>query len=246
MINNDKWISSLPKINTEFSQTINQLNHDKWINTIPKKNTYNSVKKYSLKKYSLITTLFVCGLLFVSVVKNETRNLQKEINTLKASVSVIKFNLDQAILDNEVITSPENISLLAEEYLNIDLVSYKKSQIKQLGYENEKFAEISKIKKERTNKKNIKSLSDSIKTQVAKKVEIKKTEIRKLQELYYSPKSIPDEIKTQVVIKIEEKKAELRNIYREPKDILTFEKIGKWTVVQVVKVFLGMPVIPGR
>ena len=33
----------------------------------------------------------------------------------------IKFNLKQAILDNEVITSPENISKLAKEYLNIDL-----------------------------------------------------------------------------------------------------------------------------
>ena len=155
MINQNRWIDSLPKTNISANKITEQLDHNKWINTIPlPKKTYSSAKKYSL-----MAILFICGLLFVSVVKNETRNLQKEINTLKASVSVIKFNLDQAILDYEVITSPENISLLAEEYLNIDLVSYKKSQIKQLGYENEKFAEISKIKKERTNKKNIKSLS---------------------------------------------------------------------------------------
>ena len=37
MINQDKWINSLPKINTEFSKTINQLDHEKWINTISKK-----------------------------------------------------------------------------------------------------------------------------------------------------------------------------------------------------------------
>ena len=60
---------------------------------------------------------------------------KKIINNLEASINVIKFNLDQAILDNEVITSPENISLLAKEYLNIDLVSYKISQIKQLNDE---------------------------------------------------------------------------------------------------------------
>ena len=241
MINHDKWINSLPGTNARFSKATNQLDHVRWINTIPKKNTYNSVKKYSL-----LAILFVCGLLFVSVVKNETRGLQKIINNLEASINVIKFNLDQAILDNEVITSPDNISLLAKEYLDIDLVSYKKSQIKQLGNKNEKFTMVNKIKKEKINKKKTKNLTTSIKTQVVAKVEEKKTEIRKLKELYYNPQSIPKVIKTQVAVQIEEKKIELRNIYSTPKDILTFQRIGKWTAVQVVKLILGMPVIPGR
>ena len=242
MINQNKWVSSLPKTNIGAGEIIAQLDHDKWINTISKKKeTYNSAKKYSL-----MAILFVCGLLFVSVLKNETRNLQKEINNLRASISVIEFNLDQATLDYEVITSPENISLLAKEYLNIDLVSYKKDQIKDLNYENEKIATVNKIKKEKVNKKNIKVLSDNIKTQVAKKVEEKKTEIKKLQELYNNPKSIPDEIKTQVAITIKEKQIELKNIYNEPRDIFTLERVGRWSVVQVVKIFLGMPVIPGR
>ena len=76
-----------------------------------------------------MNSFIVCGLLFVSVVKNETRNLQKEINNLETSINLIKFNLDQAFLDNEVITSPENISRLAKEYLNINFISYKRSQI---------------------------------------------------------------------------------------------------------------------
>ena len=249
MINQDKWISSLSRKNIRFSNTTNQLDHERWINTIPKKNTHNSVQKYSLnsvQKYSLMAILFIFGLLFVSVVKNETRSLQKVINNLEASINVIKFNLDQAILDNEVITSPDNISLLAKEYLNIDLVSYKKSQIKKLRDENEKFTKVNKIKKEKINKKKIKNLSDSIKTQVAKRIEIKKTEMRKLQELYYNPKSIPKEIKTQVAVQIEEKKNEIRNIYSAPKDIFTLERVGRWSVIQVVKLFFGMPIIPGR
>ena len=241
MINQDKWISSLPKKNIEFNQTTGQLNNDKWINTIPKKNKYNSIKKYSL-----ISTLFVCGLLFVSVVKNETRNLQKEINNLKSSIDVIKFNLHQTILDNEVITSPENISLLAREYLNIDLASYRKSQIKKLNKENEAFEKVSKIKKEKTNAKKIKNLQDNIKKQFAKKIEKKKTEIRKLQELYSNPDTLPDEIKNQVAIKIKEKKIELKNIYSQPKDIFTLERVGRWSVIQVVKLFFGMPIIPGK
>ena len=248
MINRDKWIDSIPKTTIKYNEQANQVDYYRWVNTIPKKDTYNNVANYNNAawKYSLVVVLFVCGLLFVSAVKNKTRNLEKEINSLRASNNVIKFNLDQTILDNEVITSPDNISLLAKEYLNIDLVSYKKSQIKKLRDENEKFTKVNKIKKEKINKKKIKNLSDSIKTQVAKRIEIKKTEMRKLQELYYNPKSIPKEIKTQVAVQIEEKKNEIRNIYNAPKDIFTLERVGRWSVVQVVKLFLGIPIITGR
>jgi hypothetical protein len=241
MINQEKWIGSLSIKNTRFSNIKNQLDHDRWINTIPKKNTYNS-----MHKFSLIAILFVCGLLFVSAVKNETRILQKEINNLEVSINGIRYNLDQAIIDNEVITSPENISLLAKEYLNINLVSYKKSQIKQLNDETEKLTKINKTKKEKINKKKAKNLSDNIKLKVVKRIEEKKTEIRKLQALYSNPKLISGEIKTQVANKIEEKKTELKNIYHSPKNVITLKKVGKWSAIQVVKTFLGMPIIPGK
>ena len=74
----------------------------------------------------------------------------------------------------------------------------------------------------------------------------KKAEIRKLQALYSNPKLIPDEIKTQVANRIEEKKTEIRDIYRSPSNAITLAKVGKWSVVQVVKLFLGMPIVPGR
>ena len=47
MINNDKWISSLPKTNSNFSNDTNQLDHEKWTQTIAKKNVHHSTKKYS-------------------------------------------------------------------------------------------------------------------------------------------------------------------------------------------------------
>ena len=247
MINQDKWINSIPKINNKFDEKINQLDSNRWINTISKKTTYGSKNSYgSVKKYSLAAILFVSGLLLVSAVKNETRNLQKEINNLEASIDVTKFNLKQAILDNEVITAPENIFRLAKEYLNTSLVSYKRSQIKQLSDENEKFTKVNKVKKEKINKKKTKNLTASIKKQVVKKIEKRKTEMRKLQALYYNPKSIPKEIKTQVAVQIEEKKNEIRNIYSAPKDIFTLERVGRWSVIQVVKLFFGIPIIPGR
>jgi len=232
MINHDKWINSLPKANIKFSGEVNQINQDKWVNTISKKKTYSAVSKYTL-----ITVLFVCGLVFVSVVKNGTRNLEKEINNLRASVNVVKFNLDQAILDNEVITSPENISRLAKEYLDTDFTVYKRSQIRQL---NEDTKTIFKIDEKDNN------LSTKIKSEITQKIEEKKTEIRKLKALYSKPGELPGAIKTQVAMKIEKKKIELKNIYNEPKDIFTLERVGRWSIIQVVKLFLGMPIIPGK
>ena len=238
MINQNKWIDSLHKTNIRFNEETNQIDHHRWINTISKKKTYNTVRKYSsVKKFTLMTVLFVCGLLFVSALKNGTRNLEKEISNLTASVKAIKFNLDQAILDNEVITSPENISRLAKEYLDTDFISYKKSQIRQL---NEDTKTVIKINKKDNN------LSTKIKSGITKQIAKKKTEIRKLQELYSNPGSLPGAIKTQVAMKIEKKKIELKNIYNEPKDIFTLERVGRWSVVQVVKLFLGMPIIPGK
>ena len=237
MINQDKWLDSISKTIIKFNEEENQVDHYRWVNTIPKKNTYNSVKKYSL-----ITIMFVCGLLFVSFVKNQTRNLEKEINYLKASISLIEFNLSQAILDNEVITSPENISKLAKEYLNGDLTFYKKSQIKNLNSNNQSLEERN-IKNKR---KILNNFPENVKNQITMKIKKKKEEIKKLQELYNDPKSIPGEIKTKVAKQIQEKKFELKSLYKSPKDTITLGRVGKWGMVQVVKVVLGMPIIPGR
>jgi len=237
MINKDKWLNSLPNVNKKQDQELLQIDNNKWLNTIPKNNTFNSVKKYSF-----LTIIFVCGLIFVSIVKNQTRNLEKEISYLKASISLIEFNLNQANLDYQVITSPENISKLAKEYLNGDLVYYKKSQIKNLS----KNDIILKEKKKKNNTKILSSLPDNVKKQVVTKIQKKKKEIAKLQELYNDPKSIPEEVKTKVAKQIEKKKFELKNLYESPKEVVTLKRVGKWGVVQVVKVVLGMPIIPGR
>ena len=215
MINHHKWINSLPKPKKEIIETINQLDYENPLNKIPKRNSYSS-----FKKYTLLTAIFICGLIFVSIVKNETRNLQKEINKLEASIDLIKFNLDQTFLDHEIITAPENISLLAKKYLDIDLVPYKRSQIKKLNAKNEKITKIDKKEKGGNAKK--------------------------FKELYAHSKPIPNKIKTQVASRIEKKKGQIVNIYHEPKSLITLERAGRWTVVQLLKAFLGIPTLPGR
>ena len=39
MINQDKWINSIPKINNKFDENIKQLDSNRWVNTISKKTT---------------------------------------------------------------------------------------------------------------------------------------------------------------------------------------------------------------
>ena len=205
MINENKWIDSLPKAYTTRKEKIIDLDHDKWISTIPNRNTYSSVKKYSF-----IFCLFVCGLIFVSLIKNETRNLEKEINNLETSIKVIKFNLSQAILDNEVIKSPENISHLAKKYLDDEFSPYKRSQIRMLN-------DLEKdIKIMESSKKKINGTSLYVKSQLEKNIKQKKQEIAKLKVLYSNPDRIPNEIKTKVTKEIQEKKSEIETMYRTP------------------------------
>ena len=244
----NRWINTIPFISAKFNKEKYKLDPSKWINTLPKEennililsNTINSnPKSNSSKKYSLTIIGFVIGLILVSVFKNETKNLEKEISNLLASINTLKIDLHQATLDHEVITSPENISRLAKKYLESDLASYKKSQIKLLN----KKEEIS-IKPEKTEFD--KSLQ---KTAKDKKSKAKKTELVKLQELYSKPEEIPKELRVQVVRKIKTKRKELnelKRIYSEPESIFKSKKIQKWAGFQVVKVFLGMPIIPGK
>ena len=238
MINNDKWVNSIPNVkkNNENQDSF-QIDNDVWINTISKKNNENYTKKYSL-----VIVFFISSLLLVSVLKNKTRNLEKEINYLKASINSIKFNLNQALLDKEVITSPQNISKLAEEYLNQDFKFYKKSQIKNLNSFNHQGEKVTK----KNYSEKLEDFSKSAKNQVVKKIRKKKEEIEKLQELYNNPKSIPGEVKTKVAKQIQKKRFELKSLYESPKEAITLQSISKWGAVQVVKAALGMPVIPGR
>ena len=234
MIDHGRWIGTLPLIKSKDSDhNTFCTNPNKWTDTIPKQKTKNGIKKFSLT-----LVLFVIGLILVSTIKNKTRNLQKEINDLRASISDIKTDLHKATLDYEVITSPENISQLAEKYLETELVYYKKSQIKELHEkaENPTLLDVTKDSK----------LKSKIKLKVAKKIEEKKIELQKLKELYKQPEKIPDEIKISLAKKIEEKKTELKKLYKDPKQSIDIKKIQQWGAIQIVKVFLGVPIVPGK
>ena len=48
MINQDKWINSLPNISKKNNIENALVDHDRWVSTISKQKTYNVVTKYSL------------------------------------------------------------------------------------------------------------------------------------------------------------------------------------------------------
>ena len=256
----NKWVNTLPFTNTESNQEKYKLDFNRWSNTLPRKtlpskdddililsNAINSNPKLSSgKKYSLTIIGFVVGLILVSVIKNETRNLQKEISNLQASINTLKLDLHQTTLEHDVITSPENISLLANEYLESDFNFYKKSQIKQLNGNVKSSNKVEEKGDKKTLKKKNKMKTDAIKSEVAKKIKITKTELRKLKELYSKPEQLPVVVRYQVAKKIEKKKIGFTNIYSSPKDSINLAKIQRWTAIQVVKAFLGMPIIPGK
>ena len=151
------------------------------------------------------------------------------------------MNLHQATLDYAVITSPENISRLSKKYLETDLFPYKRSQIKQLDKKAKILTRLETTKNNKAFKKRNEEIKSEKKVRVAKKIELKK-----LQELYSKPEEIPAEIKIQVAKKIKEKKTAIKNLYSSPGETITLKKAQKWAAVQVVKVFLGMPIIPGK
>ena len=74
MIDFNQWTNTLPVKNVDKNEVNYNSDPNKWINTLPKKKHTNVYKNFSITLF-----IFVAGLVFVSVIKNETRNLQKEI-----------------------------------------------------------------------------------------------------------------------------------------------------------------------
>jgi len=230
-INGEKWISTV-------SYEKSYANPEKWISTVQQRNKY----RFS-KKYSFFIIIFIIGLISVPTIKNKTRNLEKEISSLKASINDLKFDLHKTTLDYEFITSPENISLLAKEHLNIELVHYKKSQIKHI---NDDYKSIFKLTKTENNDLYENKISTKIKKEVRKNIKEKKQEIEKIKEMYSNPKELPKKIKNQIAKKIKKTKSGLQQLYDEPKEVIDIKKVQRWGTFQVVKAFLGIPVVPGK
>jgi len=230
MINTKQWKSTLPGANLDRDNKNYDLDAEKWLSTLPKNN-----KKNYTKSFSITLGIFLIGLIFVSVIKNKTRSLQKEINALQASINNLKIDLNLTSLDYEVITSPENLSKMAKEHLEFELHSYKKSQIRNLKSDEKLLSKANEIESQ--------SSLFIAKSQIKKKY---KKNIKKIKELYKEPEKIPAELKMSVTKNIQRKKENIEKLYKNPKEIITKEKFQQWGAIQIVKVILGIPIVPGK
>ena len=52
--------------------------------------------------------------------------------------------------------------------------------------------------------------------------------------------------KVKVAKKITETKTGLKRLYSDPKNTIDLPKVQKWAAVQIVKAFLGIPIVPGK
>ena len=187
--------------NVNFDSEGYRLDPNRW--SIPEKRINNSIKKHTFA-----AIFFIIGIIAVSVIKNETRMIQREINSLRASIGEIKANLYETTLDHQVITSPENIDRLAKLYLDSNFTFYEKSQIKNY----EKF-QIKKLPEEKPKKEKI----------------VKKLNKSKIDE---------EHLKTVQIFKTKKLSAitEIQNLGR----------FQKWFLSRIIKLFLGIPPVPGK
>ena len=238
-IDPNKWVKTLPNSNKDQSIEKNTLDPNIWLGTISKEKTNRS----NSKKYFLVTSLLIIGLMSVPIIKNTTRDLQNEISSLRKSINDLKLELHQTKLDYNVITSPENISILAKENLGNKFDFYKKSQI--LKFKN--YEVISKQSKVGSNleKKDL-NKENKVKKIVLQELKKKKNELKKIKEISSNPKEIPSVIKSNVTSRIQTAEKNLKKFYESPKEIVTPERTKRWAAVQVVKAFFGFPIIPGK
>ena len=60
MINQDRWIDSLPKVNSKFTKGANELDPHRWVNTIPVPNPVPKKKYLQFCEKILLNDNFIC------------------------------------------------------------------------------------------------------------------------------------------------------------------------------------------
>ena len=85
-----------------------------------------------IMKKIILFLVFIFCLIFTSIIKNNTRSIEKDLLKLRSDILKINLQLDEANLELEYLTSPENIKILASTYFDDNFQYYKASDIKKL------------------------------------------------------------------------------------------------------------------
>ena len=85
-------------------------------------------------KNIMLFLVFIFCLIFTSLIKNNTRSVEKNLLMLRYDILKLNSQIEEAKLELEYLTSPENIKVLFKTYLDEDFKYYDVSDIKKLNF----------------------------------------------------------------------------------------------------------------
>ena len=214
----------------------------------------------------LILITLISGLIFTSLVKNKTRLLEKELLYLDNEINSLNFNLNEASLDFEYLTTPKHISLLAKNFLDENFSYYKESQIKKSIKPEKDLAILKKLKNYNTFTQLRTEKSVNKKSNVAKEINNRQLPITKKIKTQITGDAFTGEetVKYLAILKkskndntfshlsTEESVNKKSNVTKEidnrqsqgSKEIAVSQKVHNWMGLQIIKSLFGIPVIP--
>tara|TARA_B100001996_G_scaffold227569_1_gene175278 strand:- start:8086 stop:8391 length:306 start_codon:yes stop_codon:yes gene_type:complete len=88
-----------------------------------------------MKKYIFLIFFFIFGIFVISIIKNETREIEKNIRNINIKIFNLNAELYEARLDYNYLSSPANISILSEKFFKNELNFYNPKQFSYIKIE---------------------------------------------------------------------------------------------------------------
>jgi len=88
-----------------------------------------------MKKYIFLIFFFIFGIFFISNIKNETRDIEKNIRNINEKIFTLNAELHEAGLDYNYLSSAANLSILSEKIFKDKLNFYGTKQFSYIDLE---------------------------------------------------------------------------------------------------------------
>jgi len=88
-----------------------------------------------MKKYIFLIFFFIFGIFFISHIKNETRDIEKNIRNINTTIFTLNAELHEAGLDYDYLSSPANLLILSEKIFKDGLHFYSSRQFSYINLE---------------------------------------------------------------------------------------------------------------
>ena len=83
-------------------------------------------------KNTILFLVFIFCLVFTSLIKNNTRSVEKKLLNIRKDILQLNFQLNDAKLELEYLKTPQNLKNLSKTFFDDDFSYYKVSNIETL------------------------------------------------------------------------------------------------------------------